>query len=211
MADFVLQGQLRSDLGKNASRRLRRDKKVPAVVYGRGKDGVTLTVEETDLLKALKSHSSLLDLTVDGEARKVIVKELTTHPVKGTFQHVDFYEVAMDRVVETTTTLYIVGEEEREQDGGIMNLVLRQLDISCLPGNIPEYVQIDVSGLVIGDTLHVSDLNLPEGVEVLTDAAEVVLSITDPALLEEPEEEEEADEMEEPALVGEDEEEEEEE
>ncbi len=211
MADFALQAQLRSDLGKSASRRLRRDKKVPAVVYGRGKEGVTVTIEEKDLQKALKARSSLLDLTVDGETRKVIVKELTNHPVKGSYQHVDFYEVAMDRAVETTTTLYVVGEDDREQDGGIMNLVLRELDISCLPGNIPEYVDIDVSGLVIGDTLHVSDLKLPEGVDVLIDTAEVVLTITDPALLEEPEDDEDADEVEEPEVIGEEDDEEEEE
>ena len=209
MADFVLQAELRSELGKNASRRLRRDNKVPAVVYGRGKEGVTITVDAPELSKALRAHSSLLDLTVDGEARKVIVKELNTHPVRGDFQHVDFYEVAMDRVVETTTTVHIVGEEEREQDGGIMNLVNRQLDISCLPGNIPEYIELDVSGLVINDTIHVSDLKLPEGIEVLTDAAEVILTITDPATLEEPEEEE-TDEMAEPEVIGEEDEEEEE-
>lgn len=201
MADFTLHAELRSEVGKNASRRLRREKQIPAVVYGRGTQSVSLTVAEPELQRALKARTSLFDLAVDGESRKVLVKELNLHPVKGTFQHVDFYEVSMDRAVETTTNLYMTGEDEREQDGGILNFVLRQLEISCLPGNIPEYVPVDVSGLVIGDTLHISDLQLPEGVEALTDLTEVVVTVTDPAELEEIEEETDED-LEEPELVG---------
>ncbi len=213
MADYTLQAELRSEKGKNAVRRLRQQKKVPAVVYGRGTQNVTLSVEAPELQKALKAPTSLLTLSVDGEERKVIVKELTTHPVKGWYQHVDFYEVAMDRAVETQAYLQIVGDEERANDGGILNMVLHQLDISCLPGSIPEYVEVDVSGVVIGDTVHVSDLALPAGVDVLTDEDEVVLTVSDPeaeAFVEE-EEEEDVEEMEEPAVIGEEDEEEEEE
>lgn len=115
------------------------------------------------------------------EKRTVLIKEVQRDPVKGTLQHIDFYEVAMDRPVDTTVGVLLTGEGERESDGGIVNLVVRELAISCLPSQIPEHITVDISAMAIGDTLLIKDLQIPDGITVNQNPDEVVVTIAAPA------------------------------
>lgn len=137
----------------------------------------------------------MFDVTISGEKKVVLVKDLQRHPVRGDIQHVDFYEVSMDRPVDTTVPVVLEGEDARESDGGIVGLVVRELNISCLPTDIPESIAVDVSQLVIGDTLTVADLKVDQGITVNHDPDEVIVTVTAPA---------KADEAEAEATEGED-------
>lgn len=191
MANYQLAAKPRTTIGTAAAKRIRRENLVPANVYGREKDNENIVIDIRELEKALSAAGQLIDLNVEDQSRVVIMKEMQRDPIKGTIQHVDFYEVSMDRPIDTTVAIRLDGEADRESDGGIVNQVLRQLDISCLPGVIPNSIHIDVSSLTIGDTILVSDLDIPEGVNVLNDIDEVVVAISAPSMEVEEEEEEE--------------------
>lgn len=143
-----------------------------------------------------KGHSirePLIDLAVGGEKKIVLIKDLQRDFVRGTIDHVDFYEVSMDKPVDTTVFVVLTGEEERESDGGLVNLVMRELNISCLPMDIPENITIDVSQMVIGDTITVSDLDLGGKITVNQDPDEVIVTVAVPTKVEESAEDEEAE------------------
>lgn len=200
MANYSLAAELRTERGKSAARRLRAANIIPAIVYGQ-QEAVALQIGQRELDKALVSGANLIDLQVDGQKKTVVVKEVQNHPVKGSPIHIDFLEVRMDRPIDTTTTLRIIGESERESDGGLVNVVLRELSISALPLSIPDRIDVDVSSLGIGDSIHVSDLDVAEDVTVLSSPDELIVSIALPAAEEEEADEEDVDVLE-PAVVG---------
>lgn len=186
MADIALEAQGRALTGKGAAHKLRAEGFVPANLYGVNVESRNLAVPARSLGRLLKSgHSnSLINLSVEGEKspRPVIIKEVQSDPVSNEIWHVDFLQVALDQAVSTTVPVLLVGEEKRESDGGIVNHLLREIEISCLPTNIPEHVEVDVSGLKLHQTLTVSDVTFPAGVEPLTDADEAVVSISAPTV-----------------------------
>jgi large subunit ribosomal protein L25 len=192
----------RPERGTRATRRLRRQGLVPGVVYG-GKDGDcnAFSVDARELRRVLIAGSAVFDIEVDGGARPVIVKDQQHHPVRDHIVHIDLLEVRLDEKIQTTVALEVTGVEEAPgvKEGGVLEHVTRELNVMALPTDIPENVTVDVSHLEIAGTMHLAEVDAPEGVEFLDDPEEtIVATITAPTEVEEPEIEEEAE------LVGED-------
>ena len=174
MADeFELNAELRTDLGKGASRRLRRlADLVPAVVYGAGKDPVSITIPHKDLQHSLENEAffaHIIKLKIGSDAENVIIKDLQRHPAKPRILHADFLRVKMDQVITVEVPLHFVNEESCvgvKRDGGMVSHVASSLEINCLPGKLPEYIEVDVANLALGESIHMSQLVLPEGITI---------------------------------------------
>lgn len=205
MSDQIeLTAQLRTDMGKGASRRLRREADlVPAVMYGAGKDAVALSIAHKDLHRACENEaffSQIITIKAGKEETQAIIKDLQRHPARDRILHADFYRVRMDQEITVEVPLHFLNEERCvgvRQHGGQISHNMTSLEISCLPGNLPEFIDVDVEQLDIGDTIHMSGIRLPEGVAITAlQAAEVldqiVVSVHE-RRLEEVEEEVEAE------------------
>ncbi|MCI8209725.1 50S ribosomal protein L25 [Pseudomonas sp. S25] len=169
MNDFTLNAELRSDLGKGASRRLRRlASLVPAVVYGGDKapESISLLAKEVaKLLENEASYSHIIALTVDGKKQNVIIKALQRHPAKGHVMHADFVRVVAGQKLTAIVPVHFIGEEAPVKKGGEVSHVTSELEVSCLPKDLPEFIEVDVSALEIGSIVHLSDVKAPKGVE----------------------------------------------
>jgi large subunit ribosomal protein L25 len=179
MTEIVVTAAPRTETGKSLNRRLRGRGLVPGIVYGASKQSVAVSVSPKDLLGVLKKgENTLFDLEVEGSRRKVIVKEYQLEPVKGTLLHADFYEVALDRPIEITVHVELTGVPVGVKvEGGILDFVSRELDVECLPGDIPEKIVVDVSELALGKHLRVTDVQPPPRVTILTDPEVVVAHV----------------------------------
>jgi large subunit ribosomal protein L25 len=187
MAQVTLSAQVRTDKGKGAARKLRRDKKVPAVFYGPKAPPTMLSVSYSDLQALIKSTTSeniILQLQIQSErgveAHSVILKELQTDPIKPVYYHADFCEIAMDKELTLNIALHLEGTPAGVVKGGMLQHVKRELQVSCLPGNMVESIQVDVSNLDIGDAVHVKDIVLPTGIKSLEDEEETVALVAAP-------------------------------
>jgi large subunit ribosomal protein L25 len=195
--------QERPERGSRAVRRLRRDGLVPGVVYG-GSEGdcIAFKVGVRDLRAALVAGSAVLDLEVDGgKALPVIIKDQQRHPVRDDIMHLDLLEVRLDEKIQSTLAVDLEGAEEAPgaKEGGVIEHVTRELNIEALPGDLPERIVVDVSGLEAAATMHLSEVTPPPGVTFLDDLEETIIAtVTIPTEVEEPEVEEETE------LVGED-------
>jgi len=184
-------------VGNSPARALRREGWVPAVLYGPDTETTMLSVSTKALELVFKSANIgqlLLNLTIEGEksaAKTAMVRELQTHPVSGNLIHVDFYEVAMDRKINVSIPIVTTGKSEGVELGGMLQLVRRELEVMCLPNEIPESIEIDISDLDIGDSLHLNEIELGDNIEVPGDANFTVITVLAPTLEEEEEEEEE--------------------
>ena len=167
---FTVDAEPRSDLGKGASRRLRRENQVPAVVYGAGKDPESIMLKHNEVLKHLDNeafYSHILKLNVGKKSQQVILRDIQRHPYKRVVMHMDFLRVASDTAIQVQVPLHYINEEKCvgvRQGGGIISHLETELAISCLPGQLPEYIEVDVAELELGASLHISDITLPEGV-----------------------------------------------
>ncbi len=181
MADFALTAQVRALSGKGAARKLRAQGLVPAVLYGDTKQDINLVVPEKAMNRLLSA--SLIDVMIEGEskARPVIIKEVQKDPVSNQLLHVDLMQVSLDQPIATLVPLTLINEDQRENDGGILEHILREVEVTCLPTQIPEFIEVDVAGLKMLDSLRVADLVTPEGVEVTTSPDEVVVTVSAPA------------------------------
>jgi len=191
----------RPERGTRAVRRLRREGFVPGVVYG-GTDGdsTSFKVGARELRQVLVDGSALIDLDVDGSTRPVIVKDQQRHPVRDELIHIDLLEVRLDEKIQTQVSVHLEGGEEAPgvKEGGVLEHVTHQLNIEALPTAIPENVTVDVSGMEIAATMHLSEVTPPEGVVFLDDLEETIIAtVVVPTEVEEPEIEEETE------LVGE--------
>jgi large subunit ribosomal protein L25 len=190
VAENALVAELRDATGKGVARKLRAAGRIPAVVYGKGAESKAISVDPSALQRLLQSGgagmNTLIELSVDGATRTVLVKELQRDPVRGRPLHTDFYLVELDQTVEVSVPLHLVGKAPGVELGGILDHPLREIELECLPRAIPESVDVDVSALEVGDSIHVRDLELPEGVSVQTDANLAVASVITPAVVEEP-------------------------
>lgn len=186
MADIVLKGELRSGTGKGVARQLRREDQIPAVIYGgKSRESQAISVVGSDVRRAVAQGALGRLVKLDlGEAgsRMALAKDVQFHPVRGDVLHVDFHEVALDEAIQVQVPLVLVGEEERENDGGLPTLIARELTVSCLPAAIPEFLEVSVADLAIGDTVHVSDLTPPEGVEIMDEPDTAVLTVAAPTV-----------------------------
>ncbi|HHH39114.1 MAG TPA: 50S ribosomal protein L25/general stress protein Ctc [Sedimenticola sp.] len=167
-----IKAQPRADMGKGASRRLRREGLVPGIIYGARKDPELVSFVHTDLLQHLDHeafYSSILTLKVEDRSVQVILKDLQRHPAKPFLLHVDFQRVSATEKLRTRVPLHFIGEDDAPavKGGGGVSHLQTDIEVSCLPGNLPEYVDVDVSGLDVGDTILLSGLVLPEGVELV--------------------------------------------
>jgi large subunit ribosomal protein L25 len=176
----------REGVGKSVARRLRRSGKTPGILYG-GASPVNIAVDPREVFRIIHGHegsTQLLRVTFAGskDSRMVILRDLQLDPVSENLVHVDLQEVNMDKPIQVTVALHHVGEPIGVRDTqGILEMVLREIQVSCLPANIPEDIKADVSSLAIGDVLTVGELVVPEGVRVLTDKAQAVATVAPPA------------------------------
>jgi large subunit ribosomal protein L25 len=182
MAEIVVSATPRSDRGKNAARRLRRQGMVPAVVYGSKGDNITVAVDPKALHRVLRSEAgrnTILKLDIpDRGSTNAILKSWQVDPVKENFLHADFYRIAMDVALRVTVPVAVKGEARGVKvDGGILELVMRAIEVECLPGDIPEKIEVEVSDLGINDSIRVSDLPVSVKVKVLEDGDQVVVHV----------------------------------
>jgi large subunit ribosomal protein L25 len=191
----------RPERGTRAAKRLRREGYVPGVVYG-GKNGDSTSFKVNALaLRHVLAGTALIDLKVGGKTRPVIVKDQHRHPVRDELLHIDLLEVRLDEKIQTQVNVHLEGAEEAPgiKEGGVLEHITHQLNIEALPTDIPDAVHVDVSGLEIAATMHLSEINAPQGVTFLDDPEETIIAtVVVPTEVEEPEIEEETE------LVGED-------
>jgi len=182
--------------GTGASRRLRRLGKVPGILYGGDKGPVNIELDHQDLYLNLRNerfHASILTLDLGEAKEQVLLRSLNMHPFKPQVQHIDFQRVSKDKKIHMKVPLHFVNAEQSpgvKEQGGVVNHVLNELDIVCFPDDLPEYVEIDLSNLAVGHSLHVRELTLPKGVELALhkDENPVVATVVVPALITEEEE-----------------------
>ena len=183
----VLSGKIRDKTGKVATKEVRRNGEIPAVLYGL-KDNLSFSVCADNLKDILtaKGQNALIDLNLEGnKKRKVILKEFKSHTRKERWVHVDFLEVDVTKTVKVSVDVHLIGKSAGEKMGGLINLVLKSLQVECLPVDIPQSVDLDVTAVELGQVLHVSDLGLPDKVKILNQPNEVVVSVYMPKVEEE--------------------------
>ena len=173
----VLEATIREADGSRTARRLRAEGLVPGVVYGGGGDPVSLSVNERDLRVALATQSALIDLSLDGKAEPVLVRDQQRHPVSGRTTHVDLIRVDLTKKVQSLVAVHVTGAEDSPgiRFGGLLEQIIREVTVECLPTAIPESLEVDASAMEIGDSLHVSDLAAPEGT-VIIDEGDIVIA-----------------------------------
>jgi large subunit ribosomal protein L25 len=190
MEQITMAARLRTATGSRSVRRLRRDGKLPAIVYGRQfGDPLGIEIDAREFRDALQGHSSnsIFNLEIEGRATtQVLLHERQHDPVTNRLQHVDFHAVRMDEQVEADVPLTIVGSAPGVKEGGVLDVVLREITIESLPASIPDHIEVDVGALNIGDNIHVRDLRAPEGVRIVQEGDEIVLSLLAPAKAEVP-------------------------
>jgi len=175
----VLSGKIREKTGKVATKEVRRNGEIPAVLYGL-KDNLSFSVCADNLKDILtaKGQNALLDLNLEGnKKRKVILKEFQSHPLKERWVHVDFLEVDVAKTVKVNVDVHLIGKSAGEKMGGLVNQVLKSIHVECLPVDIPQSVDLDVTAVELGQVLHVSDLSLPDKVKILHQPNEAVVSV----------------------------------
>lgn len=189
-----LEVKVRERPGSAEARRLRRDGLIPGVLYGGGDGARAICIPERDLRRALTgSHGlhTILDVVLEGQknAHPSILKEFQRDPVRGTLSHVDLMQVRLDRPIQAQVVVELVGEPAGVKEGGVLSQVAREVTVEALPMEVPEHLELDVSGMAIGDTLRLADLPPREGVTYLDDPEETVLAtVTMPTRVVEPEE-----------------------
>ena len=201
---FELIARLRARSGTNLVRRLRREGDVPAVLYGGDKENLSIAINHDVLFHSLEKeefHSAIIVINTDGNREEAILRDVQRHPHKTSILHADFQRVDANRVLTMTMPIHFIGEEECEGvkiDGGMISHLINDIEISCLPKDLPEQIELDVSDMRLNDSLHLSDISLPEGVSItalMHDEEQehdlAVVSVLPPRVEVEPEEVEE--------------------
>jgi large subunit ribosomal protein L25 len=190
MATVSFNATARDQTGKGAARTLRSKGQVPAVIYGHGRDPLPLSLNARDLDKMLghiQAESTVIEVSVGGTTAKTLIREIQRHPIKRQILHVDFQALVAGEKVTVSIPILLEGIPEGVRlGGGVLDQTLRELEIEVDPSNIPDHIEFDVTNMVIGDSVHVSDLKMPEGVEVLDDPETSVAVLAAPrAVIEE--------------------------
>jgi len=213
MSEITVTVEMREERGKNSNRRLRAQGLIPAVVYGGGLDSAAITVNRRSVLDLLRKgdagENSIFQLTVGKQKRHAMIKEMQVDPTTGVIQHIDFSRIVMTEKLRVQVPVEVVGEAVGvKNDGGILDFMARELEVECLPGDIPDHLEVDVTTLHIGQHLEAKDVPIPEGVELMEDPTKVVLTIASPRVVEEETEEDEdliEGATDEPKVIGKDE------
>jgi large subunit ribosomal protein L25 len=170
---FEVNAQPRSDTGKGASRRLRRNGMVPAIIYGGSSSPEMLSISQNELLQHLEHeafYSHILTINCDGKRQKAVLRDVQRHPFKVSTLHVDFLRVAEGDTLKMHVPLHFINEESAigvKQEGGQIRHNLTEVEVACRAGDLPEYIEVDVAELKVGETIHLSNLQLPAGVELV--------------------------------------------
>jgi len=168
--DFTLSAEVRSDFGKGASRRLRRTDKFPGIIYGGGGNPTPISLNHNEVLNNLQNEaffSHILKVSVGGTDEQAIIKDIQRHPFKQRILHMDLQRVLMNEAISVRVPLHYLNEDTCEgvkTEGGAINKIENDIGISCLPGDLPEYIEVDLAALKLGESLHLSDVTLPQGV-----------------------------------------------
>ncbi|MCD6060338.1 MAG: ribosomal protein L25/ral stress protein Ctc [Moraxellaceae bacterium] len=172
-ASFTLNANGRADAGKGASRRLRRlEGRLPAVIYGGSKEAQSISLELRELNKALESeafYSHILTINIDGQPQQAVLKALQRHPAKNTPMHADFLRVDATHKLTMKVPLHFLNQDTCvgvKLEGGELAIMANEVEVACLPGNLPEYIEVDLKDVHIGTTLHLSDITMPKNVEI---------------------------------------------
>ena len=206
MADsLVLDAKKRTESGTSAARQLRREGNIPAVIYGHGRKPEPLTISQADFDKtlALVRGTTVINLKVGGKTNQVLIREIQRHPTRSHVLHVDFLEVYKGESLVIQTPIHLIGSPDGVRNqGGILDQILRELEIRVLPKDMPDHIDVDVTELTVGDSIHVRDIDVPDA-EVMVDPDATICSIVAPRVEEEEKLlEEEEEEMAEPELIG---------
>lgn len=171
--DFVINAQIRTETGKGAARRMRHAEQVPAIIYGAGTDPVQLTLAHKDIAKQLENeafYSHVLTVNVDGKEEKAVLKDLQRHPSKARILHLDLMRVSASEKITMQVPLHFVGENVApgvKEGGGLVSHQMSNVEIRCLAKDLPEFLEVDMSSLELNESLHLSDIKLPDGVEIV--------------------------------------------
>ena len=172
-SSFLINAEMREDLGKGASRRLRHAGKVPAIIYGFGGEPVSITLEHSKIIHNLEEetfYSQILEVSLDGKIEKVVLRDLQRHPAKPVIMHMDFQRVNENEAMHVHIPLHFIGEDicpGVKLESGAVSHQTTEVEISCLPKDLIEFIEVDVSALNIGDSIHLTDIKLPEGVSLV--------------------------------------------
>jgi len=204
VAQYTLRVSVRDNKGKEAAKRLRRNNQIPAIFYGPDTDPLMLVVDYPDLdgiIKQTAAENIILGLEIESEegtdSKTVMLKELQVDPLKNTYLHADFYEVSMEREITVGIPIHLLNTPAGViEEGGILQHVRREITITCLPDQMVEHLDVDVSGLAIGDSIHIRDIDLPEGLTTNQDENLTVAVVAAPTVIPEAEEIEEIEEIE---------------
>jgi len=183
-----LRAKIREKTGKGPSRRLRREGLIPAVLYGRGRETRHLTLALPDLHRVLATEAGknpIIALKVGDETDTAILREIQVDPVRREFLHVDLCQISLEERLTAEVPIILSGESTGVASGGVLQQGLWELEVECLPTELPEHVEVDVSGLEIGGSIHVSELGLPEGITILTRPEQTVASVIPPTVIKE--------------------------
>ncbi|MBD1581243.1 50S ribosomal protein L25/general stress protein Ctc [Pseudoalteromonas sp. S16_S37] len=164
---YTLNAEVRAELGTGASRRLRRADKVPAILYGADKEALALTLEHNKVIKAQEDegfYSHILTLNIAGESVEAILKDIQRHPYKPKITHLDFQRVDANHKIHTKVPVHFLNEAKATKGGNTVAHHVTEIDVTCLPASLPEFIEVDVAALEVGATLHLSDIKLPAGV-----------------------------------------------
>lgn len=175
----VLAGKLRKETGKSATRKIRTDESMPAVMYGL-KDNISMVVNPKELKKLIeaKGRNVLIELKIEGDSnRNVVLKEFQSHPLRSGWLHADFLEVDVSKRIRVKVPVVLIGNSPGEKQGGLVNHILRNLEIDSLPTNIPEKIEVQMNEVELNQVVHVSDLNIEEGIEIINDPKDAVVSV----------------------------------
>ena len=170
-ASFDIEVQAREDAGKGASRRLRRTGMVPGIIYGGHKDATNIAVDHNELIQHLENeafYSHILNVTLGGNSERVVLKDLQRHPAKPFVTHIDFLRISEAETIRMLVPLHFTNEKASPgiKMGGLARHSIKEVEITCLPKDLPEFIEVDLTGMEIGSTIHVSELSLPEGIDL---------------------------------------------
>lgn len=208
MAELTLEVQPREETGKGAARRARRSGEVPAIVYGGGRDPVSISVNRRKISDLVNKSEHgirsvfLLELAGADKKRHAMIRDVQIHPVSRELIHVDFIRVDMQKKIHVSIPIHLKGTAQGQKMGGLVDFVLREIEVECLPTAIPDEIVIDVTALHIGDSLRLEDLELPSGVEPVGETSRVVVTVSAPKAVAAEEEEVVETEEAEPEVIG---------
>jgi len=204
MERYEISVEERKKTGKGVSRRLRREGLIPGVIYGREIDSKPLTVDPEDIKNKVNTNA-IIDLKIgEDEEKTTMIKDFQKDVIKNKIIHVDFQQIFMDEKITVTVPVNIIGDSIGVQEGGVLQQLMREIEIEALPADIPEKLDLDISELDVGDSLQVKDIEVPEDIELMTSLGDVIVTVVTPSEeIEEEVEEELEEEFVEPEVIGE--------